>query len=79
MTKNIRIVKNDENPESAELLAQSVISVADGFEKLLNTPLNRKAIVLLVRGVIGESKITKNQVELVLDALPRLKGWYVKK
>ena len=32
--KNIKIKKNEENPESAELLAQSVIQVAEGFEKV---------------------------------------------
>jgi hypothetical protein len=77
--KTIKIKKNEENPESAELLAQSVIQVADGFEKLLSTPLTQKAIVTLVRAGIGESKITKGQVEMVLDALPRLKGWYIRK
>ena len=77
--KTIRIKRNEENPESAELLAQSVIQVADGFAKVLSTPLNQKAIVTLVRAGIGESKITKGQVEMVLDALPRLKGWYIRK
>ena len=77
--KNIRIKKNDENPESAELLAQSIIQVADGFNKVLNTPLSRRAVVVLLQDGIGATKITKGQIELVLDALPRLKGWYIKK
>lgn len=79
MAKNIKIIKNQDNPESAELLAQSVIQVAEGFEKLLKTPLNSKAIVALLHNGIGVSKITKGQIELVIDALPRLKGWYIKK
>lgn len=76
---NIKIKKNEENPESAELLAQSVIQVADGFTKVLATPLSRRGLVVLLQDGIGVSKITKSQIEMVLDALPRLKGWYIKK
>jgi len=76
---NIKIKKNEENPESVELLAQSVIQVAEGFEKMLKTPLTLRAIIVLLHDGIGASKITKSQIKLVLDALPRLKGWYVKK
>lgn len=75
----VKIKKNPENPESAELLAQSVIQVAEGFQKILNTPLNRRALIILLQDGIGATKITKGQIELVLDALPRLKGWYIKK
>lgn len=76
---NVRIKKSDENPESAELLAQSIIQVAEGFEKILATPLSKRGLVVLLHDGIGVSKITKGQIELVIDALPRLKGWYIKK
>jgi hypothetical protein len=75
---HIKIKKNTENPESAELLAANIIKVAEGFEKLLNTPLNQRAIEALLRDYIGTTKITKKQLRLVLQALPRLKSWYVK-
>ena len=77
--KTIKIKKNEENPESAELLAQSVIQVAEGFEKMLKTPLTNRAIEVLLHDGIGAGKITRTQIRLVLEALPRLKGWYVKK
>lgn len=79
MAQNIKIKKNEENPESAELLAQSIVQVADGFDKVLKSPLSRRALVVLLQDGIGISKITKSQIELVLDGLPRLKGWYIKK
>ena len=75
---NIKIKKNEENPESAELLAQSIIQVAEGFEKLLKTPLTQRALIVLLHDGIGAGKISKAQIKLVLEALPRLKGWYVK-
>lgn len=79
MNRNIKIVKNEESPESVELLAQSVIQVAEGFEKLKNSPLTQRALIVLLHDGIGAAKITKSQIQLVLEALPRLKAWYIKK
>jgi len=79
MTRAIRIKKSEENPESAELLAQSVIQVAEGFQKVLATPLTQRGLIVLLHDGIGQAKITKKQIQLVIEALPRLKGWYIKK
>lgn len=76
---NIKIKKNDENPESIELLAQSVIQVAEGFEKAFKSPLTQRAIIVLLQDGIGATKINKHQINLVLESLPRLKAWYIKK
>ena len=76
---NIKMVKDSENPESLELLASSVVRVADGFEKLLNSSLHERAYLTLLHDYIGAGKITKKQIKLVLDSLPRLKSWYIKK
>jgi len=77
--KNIKIKKDEELPESVELLAQSIIQVAEGFEKVLSSKLSGRALVTLLHDGIGTSKITKSQIKLVLEALPRLKAWYIKK
>lgn len=79
MSKNIHIKKSEENPESVELLAQSIIQVAEGFQKVLNSQLSEKALVVLLQEGIGQAKITKVQIRLVLESLPRLKAWYIKK
>ena len=76
--KNIKIKKDEEQPESVELLAKSVIQVAEGFQKVLNSPLRERGLIVLLHDGIGATKITKAQIKLVLEALPRLKGWYVK-
>jgi len=78
MNKNIKIKKNEEKPESVELLAKSILQVADGFQKVLNSSLSRRALIVLLQDGIGTSKISKTQIKLVLEALPRLKGWYLK-
>lgn len=76
--KNIKIKKNKENPESVELLAQSVIQVAEGFKKFLSTSLTQRALIVLLHDGVGQAKISKKQIKLVLEALPRLKAWYIK-
>jgi hypothetical protein len=76
--KNIKIKKNKENPESVELLAKSIIEVAEGFQKVLNSPLKERGLIVLLHDGIGTAKITKAQIKLVLEALPRLKAWYIK-
>ena len=75
----IKIKKDEENPEPIELLAKSIIQVSDGFEKILSGSLNKKAIVVLLQHGIGTGNITQQQIMLVLDNLPRLKAWYIKK
>lgn len=75
---NIKIIKNEENPESKELLAESVIKVAEGFEKMLKSPLKNRALEVLLHDAIGQAKISRTQIRMVLEALPRLKAWYVK-
>lgn len=77
--KNIKIKKNEEAPESVELLAASIVQVAEGFQKVLNSPLSQRALVVLLQDGIGASYVSKSQIKLVLEALPRLKAWYIKK
>jgi hypothetical protein len=78
VNKIISIKKNEEMPESVELLAQSVVQVAEGMQKVLNSSLSQRALIVLLHDGIGQSKITKSQIKLVIEALPRLKGWYVR-
>lgn len=74
----IKIVKDELNPEPVELLAKSIIQVSDGFQRFLDTSLNQRALIILLHDGIGASHITRKQIKLVLDNLPRLKAWYVK-
>ena len=78
MTKHISIKKTEGAEESVELLAKSVIQVAEGFERMKDSPLTQRGLIVLLHDGIGTSKITKTQIKLVLEALPRLKGWYVR-
>lgn len=75
---SIKIKKNKENPETPEVLADAILRIADGFEKLLKTNLNDNAIVQLLMGMPGMSgQLTKSQIKLVLKNLKILKDYYL--
>jgi len=78
MEKQIKIVKDEFNPESTELLAKSIIQVSEASKSLLGSGLNQRALIVLLLDMIGAGKITKSQIKLVLDNLPRLRAWYIK-
>lgn len=46
---NIKIKKNEEAPETAELLAASIVHVAEGFERLRKSALTDRAIIVLLQ------------------------------
>ena len=80
ITMSIKIKKDKDNPETSEVLADAILRIADGFEKLLKTNLNDNAIVQLLMGMPGMSgQLNKSQIKLVLKNLKILKGYYLKK
>ncbi len=72
--RRVHVVKS-EPPESTEILAEAIVRIGDAAAKLNSSGLNRKAIILLLHDA---TKVGKKDIETVLDALPRLRGWYCK-
>lgn len=70
----VRVTKSDP-PESTEILAEAIVRIGDAVAKLNGSGLNRKAIVLLLHDA---TKVNKSDIIAILDALPRLRGWYCK-
>lgn len=66
-------VKKSDPPESKEILAEAVTKISDGFTKMLASGLNKQAIIILLQ---AETKLPQRDIRAILDALPRLKGWY---
>ncbi len=80
MARNIKVIKNQENPETPEVLASSLIKIADAFEKLLaGGELNEFAIVALLKDMPGMQNVGKTEIRLVLQNLKKLKSYYVRK
>lgn len=76
---NIRIEKTDGAPETVALLARSVVQVSDAASRILKMGLTERALIVLLHDAIGAQNISKRQIRLVLNNLPRLKAWYCRK
>lgn len=68
----VKVVKSDP-PETREILAEAIVRLGDAVKQLDNSGLNRRAIVLLLQDA---TKLSKRDIETVLNAIPRLRGWY---
>lgn len=75
--RNVRIVKNEDKPETPEVLASAIISISKGFEKLTSQGLTKRGIVTLIQGIPGV-QVSRADIETVLDNLPKLASYYVK-
>ena len=73
---SVRIKKNEVAPESKEILAEAIVRIGDAFAKLQESGLNREAIVVLIQDA---TKISKRDINEVLNALNKLRGWYCRK
>lgn len=69
----VKIKKSEENPETTEILAEAITRIGEAFAKLQESGLNRKAIVILIQ---AETKLPRVDINTVLNALGRLRGWY---
>jgi hypothetical protein len=72
--RRVQVVKSDP-PESKEILTEAIVRVGDAVHKLNASGLNRKAIVLLLNDA---TKVNRADIIKILDALPKLRGWYCK-
>jgi hypothetical protein len=76
--QNVRVIKNEEEPETPEVLAESIIKISKGFESLVNQGLTKNAIIVLIQGMPGVT-LSKHDIQVVLDNLPKLASYYVKR
>lgn len=78
--QNIKVIKNEEKPETPEILAESLIIISKGFEQFLNSSLSRRALVTLLMDMPEmRNKVGRSDIELVLNNLPKLCSYYIKK
>lgn len=78
MPRNIKVKKNEENPETPEVLAASIIKISRAFEILMTQELKQDALVALLRDMPGMAGIGKGEINLVLSNLKRLRSYYIK-
>jgi hypothetical protein len=78
MPRNIIVKKNAENPETPEVLAESIIKIAKGMEALLSGPLTLDGIIALLRDMPGMAGIGKSDTKLILTNLKKLRSYYIR-
>lgn len=79
----IKVVKNEENPEPTQVLAEAIIKISEAFNELRNSDLNEEAIIVLivdscppVGAGTQRKRISKPTVRAVLKTIRELKGRY---
>ncbi len=76
--QTVVIETKEENAEPVEIIADAILKVSEAMDKLNNSRLSRRAIVLLIHDAIGAVYISKKQIGYVLDYAPKLKDYYIK-
>lgn len=73
--KPVVTTKPGEDMPPTEIIAQSIIEISAAMKRLTGTRLKTSAIVLLVQ---AETKLTRQAIVMVLDALASLEATYLK-
>ena len=76
--RNIKIIKDGLNPETPELMAKSIVKISEVADVFMGGPLERRTIILLIYDSLG-GKVSKGDIGMVLDNLPKLRSYYVKR
>lgn len=74
--QKITIKVSEENPEPLELIAKSIVDIAEAIEKINNSKLSRRTVVLILQDATG---ITQREINMILDLAPKLRSTYLKK
>jgi hypothetical protein len=80
----VRVTQDEEKPIATEVLAQEIMSISQGIRRLLNGPMNRKALVLLIKhaspamGQYPARHVGIAEVKAVLEGIESLEATYLK-
>jgi hypothetical protein len=74
-SQTITIKTDEENPEPMEIIAKSIIEISNAFEKMNNSRLKRRVILLLLRDM---TNISISDIDVILNAAIKLKDHFLK-
>jgi len=78
--QNIKVIKNEEKPETPEILAEAIINIGEGMKALLNSRLSQRALITLLLDMPDlRNKVSRSDVELVINNLPKLSSFWIRK
>lgn len=73
--KKYTVSLDEDFTESVDVLAKHIKLVSEAFQKVGQSELNQKALILLIQGITGMSQ---GDIKKVLDACVVLKSVYIK-
>lgn len=71
----VTIKKNEDNPEPMEIIADAIIEVARGFQKIKTGKLTERAVIVLIKDITGQPV---REIEKVLNAAQLLERQFIK-
>lgn len=74
--KTITVQTDEQNPIDLNIIAEHIIAVSDCFEKISQSKLNERAIVLLLHDLSGG--VTKSDIKVILHNAKLLKKFFTK-
>lgn len=74
-TKTITVKTNEANPEPLELVAKSIIQIAEAFEKIKSSPLKQHTVIIILKDMTG---LPQRDIKAVLEAAADLKRYALK-
>jgi len=79
----IEVIQPIDNPVPIEIMAEHIKAISDGVKKLMDGPLNKRAIFLLIQNATptfkGGAKISITEIRAVLDGIESLESVYLKR
>ena len=72
MIKKVKVIES-EPPETPEVLAEAIIKISSAMRSLLDSGINRHAIVILLQ---ADTKLSRASINLVLDSIDELEDLY---
>lgn len=75
MARKVVITQDSENVVEASVLAQAIVDISENLRRLLQSGLNRRAVVALVA---DSSKVSKTTIHIVIDSIEDLAQNYTR-
>lgn len=73
---NPKVITDPQNPEPVEIIAQSIVEIADAMKRINKTRLTRHALIVLIQ---DHTKLGKQTIDMVLNSLEALERIYLNK
>ena len=77
MPREVVVKKEEDNPVLLEVFERSIVDIAAAAQKILDGPLTRRAIILLIQDSVPGG-VHRDTIAAVLDAAANLEKRYLK-